>query len=278
MDILYLVGPNSINGYQDLRYSLRSISQHGKNIDRVFVCGHCPEFLSDYVIKVNYLPDQSLPKTKKIFSQLLYAVKNTDIGVNHNGEFLISMDDHIYVKEVDFNQYPVYVKDYIHRGYRYLLPDHLDYTKGSVEYQQILVNTYHFCINAGLNILNFVPHRNMHMNRYVFAEMESSGLINEYFNNPQEIEGLIVAQNYRLRTHPFTYSICMDIKSDSPGKLKYYINSNQQVHCFSMNDFTLGSELDTFIGGLFPNKCLYENELECAVVCVGSDVSDGISS
>ena len=261
MDILYLVGPHSTNGHKDLRYSLRSIDKYGKNIDRIFVCGHCPEFLKN-IIKIECIPDQNLPKTKKIFLQLLYAVEHTDIGINHDGEFLISMDDHFYVKETDFNNYPFFVKDYIHRSCRYILPNQLDYTKMSVDYQQILVNTYHFCINNGLNVLNFAPHRNMHMNRYVFDEIKQTTILDNYFNNSQEIEGLITIQNYRLRTHPFTYLLCIDFKNDNPDEILRYIEKDAQCHCFSTNDFEINSNLDMFLNTLFPDKCKYETEYE----------------
>lgn len=94
------------------------------------------------MIKVPYTPDPNLPKGKNIFKQILYTVENTDIGINHGGEFLISMDDHFYFRNTDFNNYPFYVKDYPQRAYRYLLPNSLDYTKMSVDYQQVLINTY----------------------------------------------------------------------------------------------------------------------------------------
>ena len=258
MDILYLVGPNSINGYQDLRYSLRSIAQHGKNVDRVFVCGHCPKFLSDDVIKVEYIPYQALPKTKRIFSQVMHAVTNTDIGINNNGEFLISMDDHFYVRDVDFNEYPIYAKDYMNRSHRYLLPNFLDYTKSSPEYQQILINTYYFCLNNGLHVIDFVPHRNMHMNRNILFEMQERGLLDEYFNNPKEIEGLVVTQNYRLREYPFKFDICVDIKSNNPIYVDAHIRGNDMVHVFSSEDFELGSDIDVYLGKRFPCKCKYE--------------------
>lgn len=277
MDILYLVGPQSTNNYQDLRYSLRSIAKNGMNIDRVFVCGCCPDFLSDEVIKLEYLPDQSLPKNKKIFSQLLYAVYHTDIGVNHKGEFLLSMDDHIYVRKVDFDKYPFYVKNYTNRHYRYLLPNHLDYTKMSVDYQKILVNTYHFCVENELNILNFVPHRNMHMNRNVFLNMMNDGIIDKYMNDPDEIEGLVVTLNYRLRYYPFKYELCNDIKMDNPSKLHNILIKDKNIHCFSMNDFKLGSSMDRYLMGLFPNMCKYERHIQSPQWSIDSDGS-GIES
>jgi len=112
MDILYLVGEGySKCNYNELRYSLRSIEKYGKNVDRVYVVGYCPEWLSDEIIKIP-LDSQSLKhsgiteKHINFITSILYVVDNTDIG----NEFLISMDDHFYIRETDFNNYPIYAK------------------------------------------------------------------------------------------------------------------------------------------------------------------------
>ena len=81
------------------------------------------------MIHISFAPNKDLFKSKNIWAQILHAINNSDIGNNHDGEFLISMDDHFYCKETDFNSYPFYVKDYVKRSYRYLLPNFLDYTK-----------------------------------------------------------------------------------------------------------------------------------------------------
>jgi len=53
MDIVYLMGEGySKCNYNELRYSLRSIDKYGKNVDRVYVIGYCPEWLSDEIIKI----------------------------------------------------------------------------------------------------------------------------------------------------------------------------------------------------------------------------------
>ncbi|MBR0299772.1 MAG: hypothetical protein IJQ93_05590, partial [Bacteroidales bacterium] len=59
MDILYIVGAgcSRCNDFE-LRMSLRSIAMYGKNVGRVFVCGHCPDWLSDEVVK---LPLDTVP-------------------------------------------------------------------------------------------------------------------------------------------------------------------------------------------------------------------------
>lgn len=254
MDILYLYKDDGLDG-ESLRYSLRSIDKYGKNIDRVFICGDCPDWCTN-VIHIPFTPNKDLFKSKNIWAQILYAVDNSDIGNNHGGEFLISMDDHFYCKETDFNNYPFYVKDYVKRSYRYLLPNFLDYTKMSINYQQILVNTYHLCLNNQLPIYDFVPHRNMHANRYCITAMNN---LNGHITDPNTVpvEGICISLNFRMRFWPFKYQVCHDIKNDNIKVLKQAIKEH---HVFSINDFELNSPVHKFLQELYPERSKYENE------------------
>lgn len=252
MDILYLYKDDGLNG-ESLRYSLRSIAKYGKNVDRVFICGDCPTWCKN-VIHLPFSPDTTKFKSKNIWEQILYAIDNSDIGTNHKGEFLISMDDHFYCKVTDFNNYPFYIKDYVNRSYRYLLPNFLDYTKMSVDYQQILVNTYNLCLNNQLSVYNFVPHRNMHANRYCIKAMKN---LNKFIinSNSVPVEGICVSLNFRMRFWPFKYEVCHDIKSDDVKKLKWVIKEH---HVFSTNDFDLNSSVHEFLQKLYSEKSIFE--------------------
>lgn len=254
MDILYIVGNCSKCEDMELRCSLRSIERHGINVDRVFVVGYCPEWLSDKVIKIPCEIDYSKPKNKNIYRQLLYAIDNSDIGVNNDGEFLISMDDHFYCDDVDFDNYPFYMKDYQGRFYRYLLPNMLDYTKSSIHYQKILVNTYHFCLNNKLPIFNFTIHRNMHCNRYIIKEMEH---LNDLIisDDTPEVEGLAIMLNYRMRYYPFKYEITIDEKSDKISKINKW---RMKHHVFSLEDFNMDSTLYNYLRLNYNSKSKYE--------------------
>lgn len=252
MDILYLYKDDGLNG-ESLRYSLRSIDKYGKNIDRVFICGDCPDWLSDKIIKIKYTSNCNA-KCKRMWDQVVYAIKNSNIGLNNNGEFLLSMDDHFYCKDTDFNNYPFYVKDYVKRAYRYVLPSYLDYTKASVDYQQIMVNTYHYCLNNQLSVFNFVPHRNMHINRHI---VEAFLKLNDHVLSDKalEMEGICIHLNLRHKYYPFKFEICLDTKTNNIKKLKETISYE---HVFSTDDFELNSPVHKFLQELYPKKCVYE--------------------
>lgn len=259
MDILYLVGNGSKCFDYELRFSLRSLEKYGKNIDRIFVCGHCPEWLSDKVIKIEKPVTNSTnnnDKNKNIYRDLLYAVEHTDIGLNDNGEFLISMDDHFYCKETDFNNYPFYVKNYSKRKCGYMLP--LEYEHGfkCESYQKLLVSTANFLNDRGYSYINFTLHRNMHMNRYFIEDMKE---LNEeiFSNNDIFVEGAAVALNYRYTKEQFYYIVCEDIKTNNVNRLQKIIN-DEETHVFSTDDFAFKSRIFNFLMRLYPEKSIYE--------------------
>lgn len=262
MDILYLVGKKSTCNFEDLRYSLRSLESYGRNLDRVFICGHCPDWVSSNVIKIEVPVKDSLnnnDKNKNIYKDLLYAVEHTDIGVNHKGEFLLSMDDHFLCREVDLNNYPIYIKDYIKRKCRHMLP--LEFEPGfpCPEYQNLLVSTANFLKNKGLTYVNFTLHRNMHMNRYLLLK-EMKDINSEIFsNNDIFVEGAAVALNWRYSKHPFDCIITKDIKSNNVYRLTQYIKLGG--HCFSTDDFELNSPIHKFLQRIYPKVSIYETAI-----------------
>lgn len=260
MDILYLVGNSSVNDFADLRFSLRSIEKYGKNVGRVFVCGFCPDFLSDEVIK---LPVEILPttdigeKARNIYKQIIYAVEHSDIGVNDNGNFLISMDDHYIFKPVDYSSsYPRYVKDYVRRKCRHNLP--LVFEDGFVSpiYQKFLVETAEYLQSKGLSTLNFVPHRNMVVNRNIVEELQTNGINKEIFENKINVEGILLLINYEYYKNPFEYTIVFDFKTVNPKMFKKYLDDGATF--MSTGDFTLYSPIFRLLSDEFHAKSKYE--------------------
>ena len=102
-----------------------------------------------YIVKIKSI--DNFDKNKNIYRDLIYAVENTDIGINHNGDFLVSMDDHFYIKETDFDNYPYYVKDYIPRQCRHYLPLVFEPGFRCENYQRLLVSTANFLKDRGLS-------------------------------------------------------------------------------------------------------------------------------
>ena len=229
MDRLYLVGDNTICDFADLRFSLRSLEKYGKNVGKVYMCGYIPPFISDEVIKipVDILPaNNQQEKNKNIFSQLIYAVQNSDIGKNDNGEFLISMDDHYLLSDVDFENYPYYCKDYVKRKCRYMLPEKFESGFVSPDYQMFLIQCCKTLKELGWTTYNTTLHRNMHANRNVVET-----IVNDYaylLDDPRyTIETSLLVGNYII-THQLNRQdvyVTIDFKSIKLNRINNYKNN-----------------------------------------------------
>lgn len=260
MDILYIIGHNcSEIDYFELRCSLRSLEKYGKNISRIYVAGYCPDWLSDRVIKV---PHEQLfqidhnPSTEEetvqnltikhcnMLDTLLYAVDNTDIG----NEFLVSMDDHFYVRETDFDIYPFYRK----RSCGGMLP-----RNGDTTYKEFLSYTREICELYNLSSFYLTLHSNMHLSRNIIQECRP--ILNRIINERIPCEFNAFLLNYRYtKYNDFIPIKVQDVKLtniESEWKIQ---QSNRD--CFSTADFNYDDPLYDYLLTLYPNKSKYEKE------------------
>ena len=260
MDILYLVGNNTICNFADLRFSLRSLEKHGKNVGKVYMCGYIPSFISDAVIKipVDILPaNNQKEKNKNIFRQLVYAVQNSDIGKNDDGEFLISMDDHYLLSDVDFENYPYYCKDYVKRKCRYMLPEKFEPGFISPDYQMFLVRCCKTLKELGWTTYNTTLHRNMHINRNVIEI-----IANDYsylLDDPKyTVEASLIVNNYVITHKLYKQDVCVvrDFKTTSIDRINKYIDNGGVF--LSSQDFSLSDPFYFYMLNMFPNKSKYE--------------------
>ena len=247
MDILYIIGENcSKCNYNELRYSLRSIEKYGKNIDRIFVAGYCPEFLSDEVIKI---PCDDIYEDKEnhgmrnanVLNKLLIAVDNSDIGEH----FLVSFDDNIYIRDTDFDNYPHYIRK------NRPLPEHKETNSA---YMELLANTKDFLLQHNLSVCNFGVHRNLHCTRRsINANRE---ILEDIVKNHIECDRFIFLNNWELTNHPFEIKVVSDVKLKNGGD--WWRADSRYTECFSTCDFSPGIGLDCLISSLFNDKSKYE--------------------
>lgn len=245
MDILYIVGKGcSKCNNNELRYSLRSIEKYGKNIDRVFVCGYCPEWLSDEVVKLPYEINSDtkvIQKNWDIANKVIYAANNSDIS----DEFLVSMDDHFYTKQTNFNNYPYYVNKSVNKGF---LPN----AKRGHQYLDFLCDVMEVQKKHNIPTLYFSLHRNLHVSKKSLNERKEIIEKLRKENAPFEIFDFL--NNYRFGKGEIVPTFVDDIKFYNGGEWwKTTIDE-----CFSTGDFEENSGLDTLLKGLYSNKSKYE--------------------
>jgi len=249
MDILYIVGKDSKCDNMELRWGLRSIDKYGIGVDRVYVCGECPQWLSDEVIKIpcddiNKDTIHPTQKAQNIANKLLYAVDNSDIG----SEFLVSMDDHFYTKDVDFNEYPYYVK-YTNSPF---LPEVK--TPKMNEYTKWLVDCKNRLDELGLPTFHFTLHRNMRISRDAIDGCRQ--IIDENMKNFYPFEAFVLINNYAFLNGLCSPEFVEDVRINKASE--WWKSNPKYSNVFSTASFDLKSGLYTLMDGLYTKKSKYE--------------------
>lgn len=246
MDIVYIVGNGSIDDNLELRMSLRSIAKFGRNVGKVIVAGRPPAFLSDEVIKLPVL-DKYPYKHSNILTCVETVVKKGLV----KGDFLYSSDDHFYVRETDFDNYPVYKKsDELRKNVVYSDP----YFK----YHRSLVDTRLLLEKHGLPICNYSQHCNTHMNADIIMEFE--WLLHESYKLKYGVEPTSLIMN-AWQTKPDAPETFMrkDLKVEIEKTVGGLLKLIGDKECFSIGDTSLyGHAVKDFFKTIYPEPCKYE--------------------
>ena len=247
MDLLYIINKNkSFCDNWELRFSLRSLEKFAKGIDKIYVAGVCPDFLNPKeVIIVEYKQDETHNKYEdhiQIDKTIKYVLDNYDISE----DFLISMDDHYLLKEVDFNNYPYYVRDIKESGI------YLYNTKnGKGGYHDFIVDTNDFLKKNNLSTYGFTLHKNMKLNRSIYLE---------YYNKfpevkTQGLESFAACLNYQYSKQPFEFKIVEDCKLSNKTYQDLITLDYESFSSYDMVDYCC---MFKAMQQLYPNKSKYE--------------------
>lgn len=242
MYILYIIGEGSKNDNIELRYSLRSIS-YCRGVDKVGIVGFKPDFVSD---EVEFYPcDDPYNRKHKNMMRKVLGFAESEFAPDH---FLMSSDDHIYIRPCDFDNYPVYYQ-------REELYKEVPLGKGKNGYYKSLVETRGLLEKYNLPIYMCNIHANTHFdtelykhNRLIFAEameLEHGGEVSAIMGN------LMIANGATQTFFP-------------DKKIKEFANSKElseqiyEAECISLSDKSIECGILPYIDKLFPNKCRYE--------------------
>ena len=241
MDILYVVGNGSTWQNNELRYSLRSIEKNGVNVGRVYLVGHMPGFVSDLV---RYIPcrDPYKQKHKNILYKTLFAVAHSDI----DSHFLVSSDDHFYIKTTDFDKLPVY--------YRKEEIPRVAISQGS-SYCKSLSDTRALLERYGFSIYQTNPHCNTHWNVDIYNRylpMFERCMKLPYGGEMNCVMGNLLIHEGATPQH------FIDAKL-SGGILEEELeNKIRRTNCISSVPDIENTFLSEWLKKEFPNKCIYE--------------------
>ena len=185
-----------------------------------------------------------LSKSQNITRKLLYAVDNSDIGE----EFLVSMDDHFYIRNVDFDNYPYYVKYIMEDG---RIPE---YKNHSNVYAQFMSDCAKSLKKLGLPTLFFTLHRNMHVSRTAINECRP--FIEDSFKNNYALEAFALIGNWMFSKGLCKPTLTRDNKLKNGSE--WWKTDPRYNEVFSTADFSDGIGLYTLIEGLYDKKSKYE--------------------
>lgn len=241
MDILYVVGTGSQWQNNELRYSLRSIAKNGKNIGRVFLVGVKPEWVSDKVIHIPCDDPYDQPH-KNILHKVLTAAYNSKI----DSHFLISSDDHYYVKPTDFNKLPVY--------YREKTISEKVRDRWSI-YCNSLHDTRSILLEKGLTIYQTNPHCNTHFDVGIYEKYKNIFDLCMWIPNGGELNcvmgNLLIKEGWKAA--PFA-----DAKLNSRMSLGDIEKLATKIECLSSVTGIEGSALAKYLEKEFNKKSIYE--------------------
>lgn len=152
MKVLYVLGGGSKHDDAELKWSLRSLVRHARNFEPVLV-GKIPAFVNRSRVECHDWEDPLRSKHGNIMAHILRAIDEKAV----EGEFLYSSDDHFFVKDVDFDAYPVWIRP----GQ---LQKEADYGERPIgKYQRSIIDTRTILEEFGYTYLVFHGHYNTHM-------------------------------------------------------------------------------------------------------------------
>lgn len=240
MDILYVVGNGSKWGNNELRYSLRSIDKNGINVGRIFIASEVlPPFVNRETVTHVPVCDPTNIKHLNIMKKVEHTMRNSDIDDN----FLLSSDDHFYIKPTDFDNYPLYHKGDIREKL------------SSQEYWVSLRDTKAFLKQHGLTTYATNGHWNTHFNRPLY--MENIALFNagKKLRYCAEVNCLMGNLLVTSGVKPIEVR---DVKIKHVGSIADAIAKIRDSHFFSINDRAFECGIQEYLQQLFPNPSRWE--------------------
>lgn len=251
MDILYVVGRGSTWNNNELKYSLRSIAKNGINVDRVFIVGYIPDFINREEVICLPFEDKMFVKHYNIVNAVDYAVKNSDIGINNDGEFLYSSDDHFYIRKTDFNNYPVY---WIGKT----LPSEVKPEDKHPLYRRTLVSTREVLEEFGCPYYHLAWHGNTHFNANLWKTDKFQNMIQRSYTKPEGCDPTCLILNYKLSIDPFEFIERKDQKAKKFISREEFFSKIEDRECFSCAPNVNGSYVPIYLQETFSDKCKYE--------------------
>ncbi len=237
-DLIFPLNRQSSWSDNELRFSLRSIHKHLKNVGNIYVIGAKPQFSYNEELLV-HLPsqDESGNKEYNIYKKIL-----SFCGI-HTGTFLFFNDDHFLLQDFDADTFP-----FFHKA-------DLSVAAGALPeynfYRQVLERTRQTLVDRNLPTLNFDSHCPILYDAERFMKVMptydwSNPLaftIKSLYANTVGIEG-VLERDGKFAFIPTNQQMLVDYTKDR----KF----------FSSADHSINLDFATFLETLYPEKSPWE--------------------
>jgi len=231
MQLLYIIGSGSLHYNEELRFSLRTVQEHCKDVTSITVVGEPVHFLND---KVNFYPIKEADGNKeyRIAMKVYNACKNGFI----KGDFAFMNDDFFFTEPYDWTKN--YAKAELN-------------PKGNDNYQKAIGDTRNYLLSLGKSIHNFDVHTPIIYNSEKFME-----LLPHFEQSKLTTNGMTVKSLYGniYGLEPTLYNDCklstLQTQSDFNKMIGFPV--------ISCSDGCWSNGMRSYLRKLYPNKSIYE--------------------
>lgn len=253
MDIVYVIGTGSKWNNNELKYSFRSICRFGQHLGDVYIVGDLlPDFIDPdtvHFLRVKDMPE--VPAAISVGHKIACAFSHFNLE-----QFLLSSDDHFFIKPVDFDRWPVHYKGHQMPDESQLWNENI----GSKQYRQAMVDTRRFMKRLGLDTKYYEGHTNK------LYTLEAWKYINSFSHDFIDI---VSKAKYGISMNSPMAATIMKMHPEYPCigrrdvKLRHLNTPEdweqlQGTESFSIYDSAIKTGVAGLLQVLFPDKCRFE--------------------
>lgn len=253
MDVVYVIGTGSKWENNELRYSLRSIDKCGIGLHNVIIVGdYLPDFVDPNKVIFFQVPD--MPGDSP--ARNVYRKINHVFSTRAFEKFLLSFDDHFFIKPTDFDNYPI-----LYKGWRMPKPGDTDI--GDERYTKTMADTGFWMELHHLDMRYFEGHTNKLYSVQAWFYLKSIGLERWMYETEYGISTSAPMAAAFLKLNRLGYDYPCQYRKDI--KLKHLNTPEdwkllEDANSFSIYDSAIHTGVEEFLQKLFPDPCRFEKK------------------
>lgn len=250
MDIIYALGSGSLWDNNEIRYSLRSVEKHLRNVGNVYIIGANPSFLKDF-IHIDFqdkFGEAGIQKANNVKDKILLACEVKKLS----NEFLFMADDHFLLQDHDCKTFPYYC-----HGDLEPVAEAIKKRSPYDNYLKTYRNTIDFLNKSGMPTVDFNPHAPIRYKKKIFKEVMNAApwdvkwglLIKSIYCNSTNVSPVEFMGDVKI-SRPYSYEQIKEIISDKP----MFSIGDRGI----MNGRTVWQPLLQVMNELYPNPSRWE--------------------